>query len=56
MKNLDFKGRYEMKRLKWLGAIAAIAMISGTASLAQEQLDLPKMAKGMRQNQEELRR
>jgi hypothetical protein len=45
-----------MKRLKWLGAIVAIAMISGTASLAQEQLDLPKMAKKMRQNQEELRR
>ena len=45
-----------MNRLKWLGAIVAIAMISGTASLAQEQLDLPKMAKRMRQNQEELRR
>jgi hypothetical protein len=31
-------------------------MISGTTSLAQEQPDLSKMAKKMRQNQEELRR
>ena len=45
-----------MNRLKWLGAIAVVAMISSTTSLAQEQLDLRKMAKNMRQNQEELRR
>jgi hypothetical protein len=51
-----FKGRNNMIRLKWLGAIAVVAMISGTTSLAQEQLDLSKMAKKMRQNQEELRR
>jgi len=45
-----------MMRLKWLAAIAAIAMISGTTSFAQEQLDLRTMAKKMRQNQEDLRR
>jgi hypothetical protein len=45
-----------MNRLKWLGAVAVVAMISGTPSLAQEQPDLSKMAKKMRQNQEELRR
>ena len=43
-----------MNRLKWLAAIAVVAMISSTTSLAQE-IDKSTMAKRMRQNQEELR-
>jgi hypothetical protein len=44
-----------MNRLKWLVAIAAVSMTAGTATFAQDQVDLKKMANQMRQNQEELR-
>jgi len=44
-----------MNRLKWFVAIAAVAMTAGTATFAQDQVDLKKMATRMRQNQEELR-
>ena len=44
-----------MNRLKWLAAIVAMAMIAGTAALAQEALDLSQMAAQMRRNQEEIR-
>lgn len=56
MNVVDFKGRNDMIRLKWLGAIFVVAMISSATSLAQEPLDLSAMARKMRQNQEELRR
>jgi hypothetical protein len=45
-----------MNRLKTLVAIAAMTTMAGTASLAQEQPDLRKMATGMRMNQEELQK
>jgi hypothetical protein len=45
-----------MNRLKWLAAFAVVAMISGTTSLAREEIDLAEMAKKVRQNQEELQR
>jgi len=44
-----------MNRLKLFVAIAAVAMTAGTATFAQDQVDLKKMASQMRQNQEELR-
>jgi len=44
-----------MHRVNILVAIVAITAMAGTASLAQEQIDLQKMASGMKRNQEELR-
>jgi hypothetical protein len=44
-----------MKRSKWLAAMAAIAIISGSAALAQELLDLNEAGAMMRRNQEEIR-
>jgi hypothetical protein len=49
------KGRTDMKRWNWLAAIAAVAMIAGTAALAQVPPDLGKMGAQMRRNQEEIR-
>jgi len=44
-----------MKRSKWLAAMAAIAIISGSAALSQELLDLNEAGAMMRRNQEEIR-
>ena len=49
------KGRRDMKRLKWIAAIAATAMIFGTEAFAQELLDLNEAGALMRRNQEEIR-
>ena len=43
-----------MNRVKYLVAVAAVVIIAGTESLAQEQLDLQRMAARMKQNQKDL--
>lgn len=45
-----------MTRVKLLVVIAAVTIIAGTGSFAQEQLDLQKMSVRMRQNQKDLQR